>query len=502
MAAPVPRAEATVPSSRPTLAVTSTAFAGSLAGLAGGLVVVAVGDVASPLWLPTGIAFGAGFALALGGRSSNPGRGLMWGLATAVLAWVVVLGCLALGGSLGVLPTLGTAGIRDRLPWLAGAVLGLGAPVGLAVGGWQARARAATDGPGHESDESDETAEPRIDRNRALLVGGVAGIAGGWAFSVWMVQVGMLPLVASLVGRTGAGTGLLVHFTVAATIGATFGFLFQRDTRGTGSALGWGMAYGLFWWLLGALTLMPLLRGFPVDWSATAMQAGGGTLVGHVVYGLVVGASYAFVDRVWVVLFYASDPLNRAVEGPGIKVLQATVWGTLGSVTGGLLFGMVMVATGDIVLVASLVGSDSPVVGFLVHMGISAFVGATYVQLFRYESPDLGSGAAWGLSYGLVWWFIGPLTLMPTLLGQPLAWHPAGIAAAIPSLVGHLVYGAATGVSFSLLERRQRAWGRLDPRIAARLAKRTRPVGTPAPAVWAFVLAIVAFALLGVLGLG
>lgn len=55
----------------------------------------------------------------------------------------------------------------------------------------------------------------------------------------------------------------------------------------------------------------------------------------------------------------------------------------------------------------------------------------------------------WGLVYGALWWFLGPLTLLPILLGQSVTWDLVSGQNLPPSLFGHLAYGAVTAAVFA-----------------------------------------------------
>lgn len=445
-------------------------------GCLGGALISQVVSSSPPLPVGTmlGGVYGLFFALLWASRAVNVGAGLSWGLAYAFLLW--------LAGPTGLFPLLQGRPMgmldeaRAHFPELVAYLLCFGLPLGVTLG----------IGRGQQQEEE----RHHFSLARALIVGGVAGLIGGIAFGAWLAQNNAFVLIAGIVGSNSAMMGITLHVIIAVLIGASFGVLFQRDVRGYGSSICWGMAYGIFWWFLGPLTLLPLLQGQRIDWSYQHSSALFGSLVGHVIYGILLGLIYALVDRLWRGFFIESDPLNREVEGPGTHTLRSLSWGAVASIAGGLLFSLVMIATGVLPLVAALVGGSSPLLGFIVHLVISSLIGMTYGLFFEHEAADAGTSIAWGMLYGLAWWFIGPLTLMPILLGSSVTWTVQAADILLPSLLGHLIYGAATGLVFLWFERRHINWLLLDPRIATREKRLRRPVGTSAPALWFFLLGL------------
>ena len=447
-----------------------------IVGAAGGPVLTSVVTGSPVVNILLGSLYGSLFALLASARAISPGGGLLWGLGYAFILWLAIpagVVPVVMGGmpSMGMLDTA-----RAHFSELVAYIIGFGTPLGLALGTWGVfRAY-----PG----------KPVFSWPRAMAVGGLAGLVGGWAFGKWMAQVNHFPVIAGLVNSNSIMMGVTLHFVFALIIGASFGVLFQRDVRGFGSSIGWGAGYGLLWWFFGPLTILPIWQGNRLDWSYQRGSMLFGSLVGHIIYGLIVGLVYAALDKLWLGFFKESDPINREPEGVGSRVLHSLGYGGLASLVGGALFTAVLLVIGFLPKVANIVGGSSLILGFMVNMVISALIGMSYGLLFRYEAPDFGSGVAWGLVYGLIWWFIGPLTLMPILLGGTFDWTTKTAGALLPLLIGHLIYGAVTAVVFLVLERRRADWLLLDPRIAAREARRTRPLGTPAPALWLFVLGL------------
>jgi hypothetical protein len=442
-------------------------------GAAGGAAALGLGSDLNggPL---LGAAYGLAFALLAAPRATTPGAGLTWGLGFAFVLWLAVpVGILSAGaGGMQAMGTLDTA--RARFPQLVAYVLCFGAPLGIGLGTWGLLRR--------------EEGRPPFSWPRALVVGGLAGIVGGWAFGKWMAQAGFFPLIAGLVGSRSLMVGMTLHFVFAIVIGASLGVLFQRDLRGYGSSMGWGMAYGILWWFVGPLTVMPIWAGQPLDWSWQRGAALFGSLVGHIVYGLLAGLIYAAIDKLWVGFFSESDPIQREPEGPGVSLLHSLKWGALASIGGGIALDLVLVASHSMPRALWSTGGGSPVLGILASLTLSTVLGMSYGVLFHREAPSFGAAVVWGLLFGLIRWYVDPLTLEPVLLRGTFDWSAGAASRLLPSLVGHLSFGAVTAWSFLALERRHVAWLLLDPRVAAREARRRRPEGTPAPGLWVFAL--------------
>jgi len=136
-----------------------------------------------------------------------------------------------------------------------------------------------------------------------------------------------------------------------------------------------------------------------------------------------------------------------------MKVLQL-IHGVIAGVAGAFVFGLMMLMMGMLPMVGMLIGTESLVLAFAYHLFNGAVIGLTFALLFTSAIRKGGKSTVFGLVYGVVWWFLGPLLLMPIMMGMGAQMHIAGMVAAMPSLIGHIIFGVVMGVIYGILQRR------------------------------------------------
>ncbi|MEM7334563.1 MAG: hypothetical protein AAF490_20975 [Chloroflexota bacterium] len=481
--------------SHKTVPLSISILAGGIAGLLGGLLFwVAVGILFTPIvHIVLSIILGIIFAIVLGPKLQTGGASLVWGEAYGLAWWFagyLTLVPLVSGDGLYWLPEQ----IIALFPLLLGQVIAFGAALGLSYYGLvkiclRIFPSSASPTQSHPTDSRPRGQEIITPRLQSVVFGAVGGFLGGWVFLLGIQNAAFFSLVSGILGSDSFGLGRTLHFTIAITIGVTFGLLFHRDVKNSGPAIVWGMAYGISWWMIGPMTLRPLFSGSLPDWTLAGAQATFTPLISHILYGAIMGLFYALATKLWNTLFVDSDPLNRTRESAGSKSLKGLLMGQVAGIVGGLLFTTVMVATNSLPRVASLVGGNTAVLGFVVHLLIAFVIGSTYGIFFQNAAYSYGAGMGWGLVYGMLWWLLGPGTFFFILLRQPVDWSLAATTARYPALVGHLLYGMGLGLTFQYLIRRY------DTHTESQkgLPHVHQTSGTPASALWAVTL------LLGVL---
>src|SRR5207244_5528991 len=130
--------------------------------------------------------------------------------------------------------------------------------------------------------------------------------------------------------------------------------------------------------------------------------------------------------------------MNRPISRDLVAGLAAGLVGGLAVAVGAQSAGVM----------SSFVGIASAL-GFLDYVVIAAILGAGFGALFR-QQAGYASAVGAGVVYGLLSWLALPLTLVPLMQGRGLSWSLAEASAAFPAMVGYLLYGAVTGLTFYL----------------------------------------------------
>jgi uncharacterized membrane protein YagU involved in acid resistance len=132
--------------------------------------------------------------------------------------------------------------------------------------------------------------------SRDLWIGALAGIIGGIPFGIMMGMMGMMPMIGMLVRVDSAFVGVLVHAAISAITGAIYGIFAVRFPLSWQNAILGGLIYGVIWWVLGALVLMPALLGmFEMIFVIGQMQWM--SLLGHIIFGEVLALAFVWLQR-------------------------------------------------------------------------------------------------------------------------------------------------------------------------------------------------------------
>ncbi|MEW5941516.1 MAG: hypothetical protein AB1750_17770 [Chloroflexota bacterium] len=131
---------------------------------------------------------------------------------------------------------------------------------------------------------------------RALWTGALAGIIGGIPFGIMMGMMGMMPMIGMLVRVDNAFVGILVHAAISAITGAIYGFFAVRFALTWRNAAIGGFVYGVIWWVLGALILMPAILGM-FEMIFVIGQTQWFSLMGHIIFGEILALSFVWLHN-------------------------------------------------------------------------------------------------------------------------------------------------------------------------------------------------------------
>lgn len=269
--------------------------------------------------------------------------------------------------------------------------------------------------------------------------GAVAGVVGGSVFGAAMAELGTLPTVAGLIRVESAVAGFAVHMVISVVVGALFGVLVRHQSAGAGETVFWGLAYGMFWWYLGALTLLPLLLGDELSWTAAGARAAFPSLIGHLLYGATVGLVLAFLRR--------GGPAPRGI-GVGVLVrgvVAGVIPALLLTVVVGERFGPLAVSSTMMERPWGMVAAAVFVVGIVAGVGFAVL----YPRAPDASGPSLVRGAG----YGFLLWTVLGLTIVPLVERGELAWSAEAVQRVFPTLPAYLLLGVAVALGYNWVDR-------------------------------------------------
>jgi hypothetical protein len=133
--------------------------------------------------------------------------------------------------------------------------------------------------------------------------GTLAGIVAGVVMGV-MLTTQMTPVIENAIpamyGLSGGLAGWVVHVSHGAVLGVAFAGVLDATSGGewsTARVAGVGLAFGVALWVVLAVLVMPAwLQAVGFAGAPSLPNVNVQSLVGHVVYGLVLGGTFAVLD--------------------------------------------------------------------------------------------------------------------------------------------------------------------------------------------------------------
>lgn len=134
---------------------------------------------------------------------------------------------------------------------------------------------------------------------QAGVVGGIVGaIAFGAMMAMQMPDV-LEMAIPAMYGLEGGFAGWILHVSHGAVLGVVFAAaLTATGQNGMVRSAVLGLAYGIVVWVGLAVVVMPIWLsavGFPMAPPLPNVDVG--SLLGHAVYGIVLGIAYGFLER-------------------------------------------------------------------------------------------------------------------------------------------------------------------------------------------------------------
>jgi uncharacterized membrane protein YagU involved in acid resistance len=128
--------------------------------------------------------------------------------------------------------------------------------------------------------------------------------------------------------------------------------------------------------------------------------------------------------------------VNNVTEVEKVNMGKSIKASLIGGAVAGVLFGILMQMMGKISMIAMMMGSESLVVGWIIHMMISLIFGAGFGVLAARREKVYG----FAIIYGIVLWVIGPLLIMPAMMGMGIMLGQAFTAENLMNLMTHIVF--------------------------------------------------------------